>query len=100
MLENEVIKYEIIVLLEFVTRSQKCGEECVSGFLFLFAFCGDHRFISDQFLLYDFTFLQSSKENKRRTFYAKFVLRKIEQKKVDEGGVGYYLQAVHVHHQY
>lgn len=78
MLENEVIKYEIIVLLEFVTRSQKCGEECVSGFLFLFAFCGDHRFISDQFLLWLYF---SSKENKRRTFYAKFVLRKIEQKK-------------------
>lgn len=61
MLENEVIKYEIIVLLEFVTRSQKCGEECVSGFLFLFAFCGDHRFISDQFV-YDFTFLQKGEQ--------------------------------------
>mgnify|MGYP007015447132 CR=1 FL=1 len=49
-------------------------------------FCSFLRFVVtiDSFLIssfYDFTFLQSSKENKRRTFYAKFVLRKIEQKK-------------------
>ena len=47
-------------------------------------FCSFLRFVVtiDSFLISSFmTLLSFKKENKRRTFYAKFVLRKIEQKK-------------------